>query len=107
MGAVAVGGWCAGRGGNALMGLGIGLFATGLSVLGLWGAVRLFARPVPEDRAARFQAGLIVLAFFVKLPIFVVAANFTHRLGLGADSGFLLGLALVYFSLVGGALATR
>ena len=99
-------GWTLGRGNYAFVGFLLGTAATTVDLVGLWGAIRLFGRPASSTGSARFLSGLIVLVFFMKLPIFFFLANISHHLGRVANTGFLLGLGLVYSLLVGGVLAT-
>jgi len=99
-------GWTLGRGNYAFAGFLLGTAATTVDLFGLWGAIRLFGRPAATDSGAKFLSVLIVLVFFMKLPIFFFLANISHHLGAASDKGFLLGIGLVYSLLVGGVLAT-
>ncbi len=89
-----------------LAGMALGLFGTAFSVVALWGVVRMCGRAAPEGAAPRLGAFVTVLAFLVKLPVFIVLGMLAQRLGGAAVPCFLLGLGLVYFGLVGWALAS-
>jgi hypothetical protein len=104
--AAAMTGWALGRGDHAMTGFLLGTAATTVDLVGLWGAIRLFGRPAATDSSAKLLSVLIVLVFFMKLPIFFFLANISHHLGAASDKGFLLGIGLVYSLLVGGVLAT-
>lgn len=90
---------------TAFLGMLMGIAGTGFSVLALWWVIRLAGSAAPASKRASVGTMLIVLAFFVKLPIFIALANLSHRIGGSAPTCFLLGLALVYCTLVGWALA--
>jgi|DewCreStandDraft_4_1066084.scaffolds.fasta_scaffold203845_2 hypothetical protein len=91
----------------ALAGMALGLVGTGFSILALWWVVRLTGGLAPLGAAPRFGASLTILAFLVKLPLFIALGFLAHRLGGPAPGAFLLGLGLVYFALVGWALASN
>lgn len=90
----------------ALAGMALGLFATGFSVIALWMVVRMIGRAAPEGAAPRLGAMATVLAFLVKLPLFIVLGMLTQRIGGPAAPCFLMGLGLVYLGLIGWALAS-
>jgi hypothetical protein len=91
------------------MGYGLGIAATAFNLAGLVGIVRLTGRHMEGrsgDRRSKVGAFLIVLAFFMKLPLFVGLGMVAWWLGGGAPTCFLIGLGLVY-SLFGWALLKR
>jgi len=94
--AVTVGGSTAGQG------YAMGLGGTAFSVLALKWIIGTMA-----NAATGIKPGLgtlwVVLAFFVKLPVFVTLAMASHRVGGDAPTGFAAGILLVYSALVGWA----
>lgn len=88
-----------------LAGMALGLFGTAFSVIALWGVVRMCGNAAPAGAAPRLGAFVTVLAFLVKLPVFILLGMLAQHLGGAAVPCFLLGLGLVYFALVGWALA--
>ena len=86
-------------------GYALGLLGTGFSVAALWGVVKLVGRSATPDAPPSRGTAVVVLAFLVKLPLFVGAGVLAHRLGGRAPTCFLVGLGLVYFALVAWALA--
>ncbi len=76
--------------------------------LGAWGAViRLMAAYLHAPQPERRGTLIVVTAFLIKLPLFAAMAILANRLGGPALPCFLAGVALVYFALVGWALAGR
>lgn len=96
--------WLAG-GPRGLAGLALGMAATGFSLWALWGVVQLLGRSAEAGAEPSKGSALVVLAFLVKLPLFVGLGLLAHRLGGSAGACFLVGLGLVYFALVAWALA--
>jgi nitrate/nitrite transporter NarK len=88
-----------------LAGLALGMGATGFSLWALWGVVQLLGRSAEVGTPPARGSSLVVLAFLVKLPLFVALGMLAHRLGGAAPACFLAGLGLVYFALVAWALA--
>jgi len=85
----------------------LGFGSTAFNFAAGWFVVRMVGTLGEHQAPARLGAILAGLAFLVKLPIWVMAALTTQRLG-GSHMGcFLGGLALVYFGTVGRSLATR
>lgn len=89
---------------TGLEGMLMGLFATSFSLLALWWAIRIGTARPGSAPATRVGTSVIVLAFFVKLPLFIALGTLAHRVGGHAPACFLAGLALVYCALVGWAL---
>lgn len=87
---------------TAAQGYAMGLGGTGFSVLALKWIIGTMA-----NAATGVKPGIgtlwVVLAFFVKLPVFVALAMAAHRLGGDAPAGFAAGILLVYSALVGWA----
>ena len=90
---------------SGLQGAALGLCATGFSIGALWWIIRLSTGSEAGPKRTPVGTSLVVLAFFVKLPLFLALGTLAHRIGGHAPGCFLLGLALVYFALVGWALA--
>ena len=85
----------------------MGTFATGFSVLALWGIIRLASAGSTNESGARWATLVVVLAFFVKLPLFVLLAQRANAMPNPTATYFLGGIALVYSLLVGRVLALR
>ncbi len=94
-------------GAQGLAGMALGLGATGFSLIGLWYMVRLLGRSTETGQANPKASLIIVAAFFIKLPLFVILGTAAHVVGGTANPCFLSGLGLVYLCLVGWALAER
>lgn len=90
---------------EGLQGYALGLGATGFSIWALWRVVRLTGDAAEAGAPSRMGTSAIVLAFLVKLPVFILAGMLAHRIGNAAPPCFLLGLAGVYSALVAWALA--
>jgi len=87
-------------------GFSLGLFGSTFN-LGVWHLILgLMAGAGRADAKPGFGTFLVILAFLVKLPFYVALAFVAHRLGGPAVPCFLLGVGLVYFALVGWALAS-
>jgi hypothetical protein len=84
---------------KALAGMSMGLFGTLFNLLALWWVISWSSRSegVPKPSTG---ATLIVLAFFVKLPVLVALGLYAQKLGDAAPTSFLLGLGLVYAGLI-------
>lgn len=85
----------------ALVGMATGLAGTILNIYGLHRLTTLFASSMREEKAARSGAFLTVFLFLLKVPVFVLLAFAMYKVGNPAPQGFLAGMALVYFALVG------
>jgi hypothetical protein len=86
-------------------GMALGLAGAGFSVTALWMIIKQLGRSAADSRRAKFAAIITVIAFFAKLPIYMLLGMIAHAIGGGAPTCFLLGVGLVYFALVGWALA--
>lgn len=94
-------------GGTALAGYLLGVGATAFNLIALWLVIRLLGAPPEEGPKRVLSTGWVVVAFFAKLPLFVLLGQQAHRLGGAAPGCFLAGIALVYSLLVGWALQPR
>jgi len=92
---------------SGLEGMALGLAGTGFNLWALKAVIGLASAHSVNDMARRKGTLLIVLAFLMKLPVFIVLGLVAHRIGGPAPACFLLGLALVYLALVGWSLAKR
>lgn len=90
---------------NGATGLLLGLSGTGFSIFALWLMTGLLGKMAGQNQPPKAGTILILLSFFVKLPILVGFGLLSQRLGGAAPTCFLSGLALVYFAMVGWALA--
>ena len=95
---------------GGVKGLEGGVLGTAGSLFNLgawWAVIHLMASyihaPKPETRGTF----IVVTAFLIKLPLFATMALLANRLGGPALPCFVAGVALVYFALVGWALARR
>lgn len=92
---------------HGLFGFLLGLGATGYDIVALWFLIRLWGKwELGQIRPSIGSLGAVV-AFFGKLPVFILMGNVAHSLGEASSNCFLAGLALVYFSLVGWALVQK
>jgi hypothetical protein len=90
---------------SGLKGVVLGLFATGFNILALAGVVWLLGKAHKSGQPPRLGASFAVLAFLIKLPLFVAFGVLANRMGGAAPTCFLLGLGMVYCALIGWALA--
>ncbi len=90
---------------RGLKGAALGVFATGFNTVALWGVVRLLGYAFEQGSPPRIGASFAVLAFLIKLPLFIAFGVLAQRIGGPAPACFLIGLAMVYSCLVGWALA--
>lgn len=92
---------------TALLGYGIGVAGTSFNLGALWGVIRLGSKAWNTEKAPRIGAALVLIGFFVKLPILVALIWWVQKIGSPAPGGFLAGLGLVYSAMVGWAQASR
>lgn len=83
----------------------LGILGAGFGISALWYMIKQLGKNPPESGRAKFGTFIIVLAFFAKLPFYMLVGILAHQIGGGAPTCFLLGVALVYFCLIGWALA--
>ncbi len=88
-------------------GMVLGIVGSLINLGALWGVIRLIGSVVTDTATGKLGAFLTVLAFLMKMPIFVGMAFAARALGPSATSCFLLGIALVYFAMIGWVLARR
>lgn len=72
-----------------------------------WAVIRLMAGYVNAPQPEKRGTFIVLTAFLIKLPLFAAMAILANRIGGPALPCFLAGVALVYFDLVGWALAGR
>jgi hypothetical protein len=82
-----------------------GIIGAAFNLWALKAIIGLGANAAPYPKATKLAPALIVLAFFAKLPVFIGLGLICSRIGPPSLTCFLIGVALVYFSLVGWALA--
>ena len=80
---------------HGLSGFALGLFASALNLGGLWLGIKLFTTPTPGVKLKN-QTPIVVLACFVKMPVFIFAGFLTSRIGSPAPGCFLAAVGLVY-----------
>ncbi len=88
-----------------LVGFALGWFATTFCLVVLWLIIGLLGQQVTSTGKPPPAATWIIVAFFIKLPIFVLSAKIVQSMGGVAPTFFLVGLGLVYFWLIGWAVA--
>ena len=93
----AVGGW------RGAAGFALGLFATGFGIAVWWMVVSLIASLARQDAKPQRGTTLVILAFLIKLPLFIAAVFLAFKLGGAARACFGVGLCQVYLALVGRA----
>lgn len=94
-------------GGKGLAGFALGLAASAFNLWALRAIVGLGARHAQSEETVRVSSALIVIAFFAKLPAFVLLGGWAWRIAGAAPTCFLVALGLVYSAFVGWALAKR
>ncbi|MEA2554609.1 MAG: hypothetical protein QOJ65_2785 [Fimbriimonadaceae bacterium] len=90
---------------KGLEGMALGIAGSAFNIWALWSVIRLSGKMIDTERLRNRGTFIIVLAFFVKLPLFLAMGMLAQSIGAPAQTCFLLGLALVYSALVGWALA--
>jgi hypothetical protein len=91
-------------------GFALGVSASAINLGGLWAAIRAFCNPAPlaaGQNQFNIQALLVVLACFVKMPIFIGAGYLAWRTGQPAPVCFIAGVGLVYSLVIGRVSRTR
>jgi len=83
----------------------LGLSGSAFNLWALWAVIRLCGKLITTQKPERRGTFIVVLAFFVKLPLFILVGTLSYRLGGPAPACFLVGVALVYSALVGWVLA--
>lgn len=83
----------------------LGIIGSIASALGLWSISWLLGMSAADNPPPKSASSLVVLGFLIKLPIFVGCGVLAQRIDQQAPNCFLWGLGLVYFSLVGWAVA--
>ena len=79
-------------------GFALALLGAGLNLWGWWAIVGVAARAAREEAKPALGSTLVVLAFLVKLPVFVGLYALCRGLGGSAVGCFIFGTVLVYFS---------
>lgn len=92
---------------QGLEGMALGISGATFNLWALRAIIGLATANATSELGRRKGTLYIVLAFFIKLPLFIALGVTANRVGGPAPSCFLLGLGLVYFGLVGWSLARR
>ncbi len=83
-----------------LQGFAIGAGAGAFNMVAMWGAIKIlgnFHRGIAQSGGSDV---LILIAFLMKLPIYIIAAMAVQRMGGTASNGFLAAIAIVYACLI-------
>lgn len=88
-------------------GMALGIAGSLINLGALWGIIRLIGSISAGSENGKLGAFLTVLAFLMKMPVFVGMAFAAKALGPTSTSCFLVGIALVYFAMIGWVLARR
>jgi len=96
--AMVVAGGVGGFRGVAGMALGVGSGMFGALVL--WRLILLFGAVATSGRSTKLGIVTTILAFFAKLPLYILCGMLAARIGHPAFGSFLAGLVLVYFCLI-------
>ncbi|MBX3117552.1 MAG: hypothetical protein KF784_00685 [Fimbriimonadaceae bacterium] len=104
---IAIGGSWVFAGWQGGVGMGAGIVGTSFNLWALWRIciyIGEIAADNPQPRVATF---VTIFVFLLKLPILIGLGLAMQRVGGPAMPCFLIGLGMVYFALVGWALARR
>ena len=93
-------------GSSAAIGFSFGSLAVAFNLVVLRFTVALFGQSLGESKK-RAGSTFLILAFFLKLPLYVFAGWYVNRIGNNAPPCFLGGVALVYFVMVWWSLTQR
>ncbi len=93
------GGW------RGCLGITLGLGATWFNCWALWMLIGFMGRAVEGSGSSKGLTALVILAFLFKLPLLIGLGLLTRFLGGVAFPCFVSGLGMVYFGLVGWAVA--
>jgi hypothetical protein len=91
---------------RAAAGLACGIGGSAFNLSALWWMIGLGSKANATEKGQRLGAGLIVLGFFAKLPVFIALGFLSQRIGPPAFSCFLVAIGLVYSAVIGWALAS-
>ena len=94
------------RGPIGAAGLALAILGAGLNLWAWWAIVGVAGRAAKDGGTPRLGSSLVVLAFLVKLPVFVGLYALARNLGNSAVGPFIFGTILVYFTVTTWA-ATR
>ena len=92
---------------KGLEGFILGTAGSAFNLWALWAIIGVASRSAAAGQPPRRGTFVIVLAFLVKLPVFIALGLLANRIGGAAPTCFLAGIGLVYSALVGWALAQR
>lgn len=99
--AFALGGWQGG------VGMAVGIVGTSFNLWALWRVCALLGAVAEDQPQPKFGSVVTVFVFLLKLPVLIGLGLAMQRVGGPAMTCFLIGLGMVYFALVGWALARR
>jgi len=78
----------------------VGVGASAFNLWAMWMAIRLLGTLFAKNPATHKGGPILVLAFLIKLPVFVVAGMSAQRLGSTASTAFIVAIGLVYSLMV-------
>ena len=85
---------------KGLAGLAIGLVSAAFGVTGLFFLNRLLEVGASKSRKGGAGAGMAMITFAAKIPVYIVAGMLAKRIGGAAFTCFLAGIILVYSAVV-------
>ena len=89
------------------LGMACGIVGASFNLGALWWIIGLGSKTTGTKQGERLGTILIVLAFFVKLPVFIGLGILCGRIGQPSFNCFLIAIGLVYSAVIGLALASR
>lgn len=92
-------------GSKAAAGMGLGLGSAAFNLIALWFLISLLGANSSKADASKTGTTLILIAFMLKVPVYVLVGVAANRIGNPAPGCFIGGVGLVYSCLVGWALA--
>jgi hypothetical protein len=89
------------------IGMACGIVGAGFNLGALRWIINLGSQAVGTSKGERLGAMAIVVAFFAKLPVFIVLGLVCRHIGPACLNCFLIAIGLVYSAIIGLALAPR
>lgn len=90
---------------TALIGMALGLATTAALFVGQWLGISLAGKEISQTQTSGRSGVFVAIGVLLSLPISVIGGQIAQMVGGAAPGYFLWGLGLVYFALIGWALA--